>query len=153
MSIISYDNPRIDNNLHQGTVGNRYVFYESQKEDYVCSKCGKVPQTLYCLDDEVICEQCKLMLPEARKLEEFIQKKLLRLKVVCPNRINGCNRGSNNPISLSELHDHCNVCEYEFVDCEFQDLGCKEKLLRIRIADHAASCKFRSNADVSFRLS
>jgi hypothetical protein len=107
---------------------------------------------MYRLDEEIICEQCKLMLPEAREIEEFIQKRLAKLKITCPNRINGCIRGRNNPFALAELQDHLMVCNYELLDCDFQDLGCKEKLPRVRMADHASTCRFRSNADVSFKL-
>jgi hypothetical protein len=90
------------------------------------------------------------MLPSARKRDEFAQVRLSSLKIICPNRVNGCDRGSSNPFPLAELSSHRAVCKYEIISCEFQDLGCNDKLPRVHMAEHVFFCKFRTNADVLF---
>jgi hypothetical protein len=153
MSVINFnfDSSR-NNKLTLGTDGNSYVLSDTDKEDYVCSKCSKVAQTLFVLGDKVICERCKMMHPEARKLDEFVQSKLKRLNVVCPNSVRGCHRDVNSPMKVSELKDHLTTCQNEIIYCEFHDVGCTEKTTRSQMNNHASTCRFRSNAEVIFLI-
>ncbi|KAI3659448.1 hypothetical protein MP638_000207 [Amoeboaphelidium occidentale] len=148
MSLVNFNHSSDNSRMTKGNDGNEYVLSDEQNEDFVCSRCGHVPKVLYYHMDDILCETCYASEPEATKMDDYLQRKLQKLKIVCPNSNAGCKRGIDNPFPASELQDHLIACEYQLLDCDFQDLGCNNKLPRVLMADHVLSCRFRNNADV-----
>lgn len=66
------------------------------------------------------------------------QREIMTLKVYCRSSKNGC----KEQMSLQQVMDHLNVCEYFEVPCP---LGkCKEKVMRKDMAEHLSrKCKYR----------
>jgi len=109
-----------------------------QFESVECSnECGKMLQRQYltshveteCPRRKVDCQYCHIT-GEHQFIEGEHMGQCPKLPLVCPNK---CDVGS---VPREDLEAHKKECPYEMVQCEYRNVGCKERMFRDDIEKH-----------------
>ncbi|CEG65059.1 hypothetical protein RMATCC62417_01927 [Rhizopus microsporus] len=124
--------------------------------ELLCGICQDVldePIQVHCPEDHLFCSKCIQKHIETEntcplcftaidktsfQLSKFAQRQISRLRIQCPNHINGC------PWQGLRGDSHIEHCEYVLCPCPNTENGCTEKnLLKINMKRHIDECPYQ----------
>ena len=126
--------------------GYNFEFLSTPPDRVVCSICHLPCRDPYITEccGHVMCKLCpgQSTPPQAcpicrsKNYKIFVNKQIDRevhnLKVFCSNKERGCMWNGK----IKEMQNHLESCDYEMVQCNYHDVGCKVKVCRKRKREH-----------------
>lgn len=107
------------------------------KDEKCYNNCGEVLQRQYltnhveneCLRRKIECQNCNIT-GECQFIEGEHLEECPKLPLPCPNK---CAIGN---VLRGEMETHRKECPLEVVNCEYYNVGCKERMMRKELAKH-----------------
>ena len=124
-------------NNHCGTSSPVCLFQTVQCPN----RCGKLLERRHienhaknqCLCRMVTCQYCKKE-GEYKFIAGKHYNDCVKAPVLCPNKC------TTNKVPRDEILAHVKVCPLEMVGCEFQSMGCMDKMMRKELQKHKIDC-------------